>query len=57
MFIKFILINYPKMSKIPGIISQKLGSISTIASSLICIYALRFKIGNHHKFSMIGLSI
>ena len=36
---------------------SRLGCVSTITSSLICIYALRFKVGKHHKFSLIGLSI
>ena len=38
-------------------IGERMGCLSTIVSSLICIYALRFTIGKHHKFSLIGLSI
>ena len=35
----------------------RLASIQTIASSLICAYALRFKIKKHHKFSLTMLGI
>ena len=35
----------------------RLGSLSTIFSSLICTYALNFKFAKHHKFSLIFISI
>ena len=58
-FYEFILISFyiPSILEITPAFNSKLGGLSTISSSLICIYALRFKIGKHHKFSMIGLSI
>ena len=56
-FYQFILANFYAKSSASVIIGSKIPCIITIASSLICIYALRFKIGKHHKFSLIGLSI
>ena len=35
----------------------RLGSLSTIFSSLICTYALNFKFAKHHKFSLIFIGI
>ena len=46
-----------EMKGISASLDARLGSISLITSSLICFYALRFKIGKHHKFSLIALSI
>ena len=46
-----------KMNEIPTNLINRLSSISLISSSLICFYALKFKIGKHHKFSLIALSI
>ena len=54
-FYEFILLNFYITSKDSPIIGVKIGCLSTISSSLICIYALRFTIGRHHKFSLIGL--
>ena len=56
--IEFIIADFlvPNISKISPTIDSRLGCISTISSSLICTYALRFKIGKHHKFSLIVLS-
>ena len=48
------------LTEIKGIspsLGARFGSKSLISSSLICFYALRFKIGKHHKFSLIALSI
>ena len=58
-FYEFILVAFyvPEISKVSATTDSKMGCVATIASSLICIYALRFKVGKHHKFSMIGLSI
>ena len=46
-----------KMNDIPSNLIFRLSSISLISSSLICFYALKYKIGKHHKFSLIALSI
>jgi len=57
-FVEFIISAFlvPNISKISPTIDLRLGCIATISSSLICTYALRFKIGKHHKFSLIVLS-
>ena len=58
-FIGFIATVFyvPKVINISPSIKLRFGCISTILSSLICTYALKFKIGKHHKFSLMGLSI
>jgi len=38
-------------------IEERISSIQTITSALICTYALRFKIQKHHKASLIIISI
>ena len=57
--IEFIIVVFliPNISKISPTIDSRLGCISTISSSLICTYALRFKTGKHHNFSLIILGI
>ena len=44
-------------SQISPTIVSRLGCLSLISSSLICTYALKFKIGRHHKFSLIFLNV
>ena len=58
-FIEFIFSSFyfPKISYVPSINGSKLGSFSIISSSLICTYALGFKLGKHLKFSLITLGI
>ena len=58
-FYEYILFAFyvPLIAKISVIFEKSMGCVSTITSSLICIYALRFKIGKHHKFSLISLGI
>ena len=56
-FHEFIIANFFIIPLDSKIIGPKIECVSTITSSLICIYALRFKIGKHHKFSLTGLSI
>ena len=43
--------------QISGNIDSKLSSIQTIASSLLCTYALRFKMKKHHKISLLIIGI
>ena len=56
---EFILIELyvPKIANISPTLDLRLGCITTISSALICTYALRFKNGKHHNFSIISLSI
>ena len=42
----------PKISVISPSIKTRIGCVTTITSSLICAYALKFKIGRHQKFSL-----
>ena len=58
-FYEFILIefNVPKIDNISPTLDLRLGCITTIFSSLICTFALQFKVGKHHKFSLISLSV
>ena len=58
-FIGFITTVFyvPKVSNISPSIYLRFSCLSTILSSLICQYALKFKIGKHHKFSLMGLSM
>ena len=58
-FFEFIIIVFyiPKIADVSPTISERLGCLTTIASSLICVYALGFKIGTHHKFSLIVMAI
>ena len=58
-FIEFIISVYyfPKFKEVSSTKEGRLGCFSIISSSLICTYALRFKLGKHHKFSMIMLGI
>ena len=57
-FIEYIIAVFyvPKIAKISPTIDTRLGCLSTITGALICTYALRFKIGKHHKFSLLVLS-
>ena len=58
-FIEFIILifYFSKYEDVPSTKDSRLGCFSIISSSLICTYALRFKLGKHHKFSMIMLGI
>ena len=58
-FIEFIIAVFyvPRTAKISPTIDTRLGCLSTVVGSLICTYALQFKIGKHHKFSLIILSL
>ena len=47
----------PKIAILSPTSDQRSSIIQTITSSLLCTYALKFKIGNHHIFSIIGMSI
>ena len=44
-------------SKISPTINSRLGCLSFISSALICTYALKFRIGRHHKISLILLGL
>ena len=58
-FIEYIIAVFfvPKIANISPTIDTRIGCLSTIVASLICTYALRFKIGKHHKFSLIALAV
>ena len=59
-FVEFIIeeLTIPYISgNISPTIDSRLGCLSTIASSLVCTYALRFKVGKHHKISLIILGL
>ena len=59
-FMESILLNIYIHSIDPSIsptINVRIGCITTILSSLICTSALRFKIGKHHKVSLIFMSL
>ena len=54
-FIEYIIEVFyiPNIAKISPTIKTRLGCFSTLLSSFICINAMRFKIGKHHKLSLI----
>ena len=59
-FMKSILLNIyiPSIdASISPTIEVRIGCIMTILSSLICTNALRFKIGKHHKVSLVFMSL
>ena len=58
-FFEFVLVvlYVPKIAGISPTAKTRLGCLATITSSLICVYALGFKIGRHQKCSLISLSI
>ena len=59
-FFEFIIGNFfvPKVdSNVSQTIDLRLGCVTTIASSLICSNALSFKIGKHHKVSLIIMGL
>ena len=58
-FIEFIIMVFyvPNIIDISPSIVTRLGCLSTITSALICVFALGFKVGLHHKCSLISLSI
>ena len=57
-YIEFVIMNfYVDKSIISQTIIDRLGCILTITSSLVCTYALKFKIGKHHNISIIFLSV
>ena len=47
----------PEIAILSPTSDQRLSIIQTITSSLLCICALKFKIGKHHIFSLIAMSI
>ena len=47
----------PEIAILSPTSDNRLCILQTITSSLLCIYALKFKIGKHHIFSLIGMSI
>ena len=57
-FIEFsIVYSIPNKSIISPTADQRLYIIMTIASSLLCTFALRLKMGRHHNLSLIGMGI
>ena len=58
-FLAFIIsiFYFPKFDDVPSIKVSRLGCFTIISSTFICTYALRFKLGKHHKFSMVILGI
>ena len=51
-FIEFIIMNFYVANHIISVtIIDRLGCLLTITSSLVCTYALKFKVGKHHTFS------
>ena len=58
-FFEFAIITIiiPRFATISPSIEQRLCLITTISSSLICIYALRIKIGRHHVCALICMGI
>ena len=59
-FVEFIIeeLTIPYISgNISPTIDSRLGCLSTISSSLVCTYALRFKVGKHHKISLFILGL
>ena len=57
-FVQFIIsYTLPKIAVLSPTSDQRLRIMITITSSLLCTYALRFKINKHHIFSLIGMSI
>lgn len=57
--LEFMIIVFfvPKIANISPTIGDRLGSITNISASFICSYALGFKIGKHHKCSLIFMGI
>lgn len=58
-FEEFYLLNsvLSKINNISPSISHRFSMIKTIVASLTCTYCLGFKIGRHHKFILIAISI
>ena len=58
-FYEFILLVFcvPKIANISQTLDLRLGCFTTISSALICTYALRLKIGKHHKCSLVSLGV
>ena len=56
-FAFILLIFYSPKNNISQTIVSRLSSLETISASLICTYALKFKIGKHHNFSLIMISL
>ena len=57
-FIQFVISHYfLDIGFISPTFDQRLCTIITIISSLLCTYALKIKTGRHHNFSLIGMSI
>ena len=46
-----------EMPKISRYFKIRIGSITSIVSSILCTCSLNFKFGKHHKFSLIFMSI
>lgn len=47
----------PNIAKTSSTIRNRLGCLSTVLSSLLCVYALGFRIGKHHKFALMCLGV
>jgi len=52
-----ILYILPNIAILSPTSDRRMYIIITITSSLLCIYALKFKIGKHNIFSLIGMSV
>jgi len=53
----YIFYKLPEISVLSPSCDQRLCVIITITSALLCTYGLKFKMGKHHIFSLIGMSI
>ena len=58
-FFEFVIITLylPNVANISPTINARLGCLVAITSALICFFAFGFKVGAHHKCSLICLSI
>ena len=58
-FVEYLIVTYfiPRIASLSPTADQRLCSISTISSSLVCTYTLRMKVGRHQVYSLIGLGL
>ncbi len=58
-FMEFVIATFfiPRIATISATADLRLCSIATIASSLLCVYGLRLKIGKHHVLSLTVMGI
>jgi hypothetical protein len=58
-FVEFIILNSYifNVKDISDTMNVRFSAITTISSSLLCIYCLKFKTGKHKVFSMISMGI